>query len=69
MEGQFRGRQGRDGLMDLVFKPFVISRPGPILLIVDLLQIWSYPMHDPVMMDRGFLADRATIRRSFLHAA
>ena len=26
-------------------------------------------MHDPVMMDRGFLADRDTTRRSFLHAA
>lgn len=25
-------------------------------------------MHDPVMMDRGFLADRDTTRRSFLHA-
>lgn len=45
------------------------SGPGWILLAVALLQIWSYPMHDPVMMDRGFLADRATTRRSFLHAA
>lgn len=26
-------------------------------------------MHDPVMMDRGFLADRKTTRLSFLHAA
>ena len=25
-------------------------------------------MHDPVMMDRGFLADRETTRKSFLHA-
>lgn len=25
-------------------------------------------MHDPVMMDRGFLADRETTKRSFLHA-
>lgn len=38
------------------------------LLVVALLQIWSYPMHDPVMMDRGFIADRATTRASFLHA-
>lgn len=38
------------------------------LLIVALLQVWSYPMHDPVMMDRGFIADRDTTRRSFLHA-
>ncbi|WP_036228658.1 sodium:solute symporter family transporter [Marinobacterium jannaschii] len=52
----------------LVFKPFDISQPGPVLLMVALLQVWSYPMHDPVMMDRGFLADRATTRRSFIHA-
>ena len=54
---------------DLGFKPFMINEPGPILLMVALLQVWSYPMHDPVMMDRGFLADRETTRRSFLHAA
>ncbi|WP_420554744.1 sodium:solute symporter family transporter [Neptuniibacter marinus] len=52
----------------LTFKPFDISQPGPILLLVALLQVWSYPMHDPVMMDRGFLADRETTKRSFLHA-
>ena len=38
------------------------------LLLVALLQVWSYPMHDPVMMDRGFIADRQTTRRSFFHA-
>ncbi len=53
----------------LLFKPFDFSEPGPILLIVALLQVWSYPMHDPVMMDRGFLADRDTTRKSFLNAA
>lgn len=53
----------------IAFKPFEMSDPGPILLIVALLQVWSYPMHDPVMMDRGFLADRETTRRSFIHAA
>ncbi|WP_275099674.1 sodium:proline symporter [Sedimenticola hydrogenitrophicus] len=53
----------------LTFKPFEIDQPGPILMAVALLQIWSYPMHDPVMMDRGFLSDRETTRRSFLHAA
>ena len=41
---------------------------GWSLLLVALLQVWSYPLHDPVMMDRGFLADRETTRRSFLHA-
>jgi hypothetical protein len=39
-----------------------------VLLLVALLQVFSYPAHDPVMMDRGFLADPATTRRSFLHA-
>ncbi len=47
---------------------FDISEPGPILLIVALLQVWSYPMHDPVMMDRGFLGNRDVTRKSFLHA-
>ncbi len=56
-------------LSDLQFIGLDISQPGPILLVVALLQIWSYPMHDPVMMDRGFLADRETTRKSFLHAA
>ncbi|NQW02278.1 MAG: sodium:proline symporter [Rhodospirillales bacterium] len=45
-----------------------LTSPGWVLLAVALLQIWSYPLHDPVMMDRGFLADRATTARSFLHA-
>ena len=60
-----------DGLVSvesLFATPFVISEPGPILLLVALLQIWSYPMHDPVMMDRGFIADRQTTRLSFIHA-
>ena len=42
--------------------------PGWVLVAVAVLQIWSYPTHDPVMTDRGFLADRETTRRSFLHA-
>jgi len=39
------------------------------LLLVAGLQIWSYPLHDPVMMDRGFVADRRTTLASFRHAA
>ncbi|WP_101068299.1 SLC5/6 family protein [Roseovarius salinarum] len=42
--------------------------PGQVLVLVALLQVFSYPVHDPVMMDRGFLADRATTRAAFLHA-
>lgn len=45
-----------------------LTSPGWILLLVALLQVLSYPLHDPVMVDRGFLADRGTTRRSFLHA-
>ena len=43
-------------------------RQGWVLLAVALLQVFSYPAHDPVMMDRGFLADEATTRASFRHA-
>ena len=46
-----------------------ITSPGWVLLLVAALQVWSYPLHDPVMMDRGFLADKETTSRSFLHAA
>lgn len=52
----------------LNFIPFDASEPGPVLLAVALLQVISYPMHDPVMMDRGFIADRSTTRKSFFHA-
>jgi Na+/proline symporter len=48
--------------------PFELSH-GWNLLLVALLQVWSYPLHDPVMMDRGFISDRASTRASFLHAA
>ncbi|MEI4231920.1 sodium:proline symporter [Roseovarius sp. D22-M7] len=41
---------------------------GQVLLLVALLQVFSYPAHDPVMMDRGFIADPDTTRKSFLHA-
>ncbi|MGH1439340.1 MAG: hypothetical protein ACRBBR_04435 [Cellvibrionaceae bacterium] len=46
-----------------------ITSPGWVLLLVAFLQVWSYPLHDPVMMDRGFLADRDTTRKSFNYAA
>ncbi len=46
-----------------------ITSPGWVLLLVAGLQVWSYPLHDPVMMDRGFLADEETTKKSFMHAA
>jgi Na+/proline symporter len=42
--------------------------PGWVLLAVAGLQVLSYPMHDPVMMDRGLIADRKTTAWSFFHA-
>ncbi|WP_425070275.1 sodium:proline symporter [Sagittula sp. S175] len=41
---------------------------GWVLLAVAALQVFSYPVHDPVMMDRGFVADEQTTRLAFLHA-
>lgn len=52
----------------VLFSSVAMFDSGWNLCVVALLQVWSYPMHDPVMMDRGFLADRRTTRRSFLHA-
>ncbi|TCL09826.1 Na+/proline symporter [Shimia isoporae] len=44
------------------------SHNGWVLLVVACLQVFSYPVHDPVMMDRGFIVDRSTTKKSFLHA-
>jgi len=53
----------------VVFSSPDIQSPGWVLLAVAFLQVWSYPLHDPVMMDRGFLADRETTKKSFHYAA
>lgn len=58
---------GFDPLAILASSPDLTS-PGWVLLAVALLQVWSYPLHDPVMMDRGFLAGRTTTWRSFHYA-
>ncbi len=41
---------------------------GLNLLFVALIQIFSYPFHDPVMTDRGFITDPKTTLRSFIFA-
>ncbi|MGH1337651.1 MAG: sodium:solute symporter [Aureispira sp.] len=41
---------------------------GVNLLLVALLQAFSYPFHDPVMTDRGFVAPPKITLRSFLWA-
>jgi Na+/proline symporter len=61
----FDGYLNTESLFSVAFD---IQSPGPVLLMVALLQVWSYPMHDPVMMDRGFLSDREVTKRSFMHA-
>ncbi len=52
----------------IVSSPFEGEAPGWILLAVAGLQFWSYPLHDPVMMDRGFIANQQTTQASFKHA-
>jgi len=41
---------------------------GGNLLLVALLQIFSYPFHDPVLTDRAFISDPRTTLRSFVAA-
>ena len=53
---------------DLLASSPELRSPGWVLLVVAFLQIPSYPLHDPVMMDRSFLADRRTTRRSLVYA-
>ena len=38
---------------------------GLDLLLVALLQVLSYPFHDPVLTDRGFITDEKTMLRAF----
>jgi Na+/proline symporter len=38
------------------------------LILVALIQIWSYPFHDPVMTDRGFITRRSVMLKAFLLA-
>ena len=42
---------------------------GVDLLLVALLQVFSYPFHDPVMTDRGFITSPKTTLNSFIAAA
>ena len=60
---------GRFDLGTILASTPTAENPGWLLLAVALIQVVSYPMHDPVMMDRGFIADRRTTLASFYHAA
>nr|WP_293837476.1 sodium:solute symporter [uncultured Arsenicibacter sp.] len=55
-------------------KPFVASgrwelSQGADLLLVALVQCFSYPFHDPVLTDRGFISDTRTTLRAYSWAA
>jgi Na+/proline symporter len=39
---------------------------GVDLLLISLLQIISYPFHDPVLTDRGFLTEEKTMLNAFI---
>jgi len=60
---------GRLDLGAMLASTPTVENPGWVLFAVALVQVVSYPMHDPVMMDRGFIADRRTTVASFYHAA
>ncbi len=54
-------------------KPFVSSGTwdmahGLDLLLVAVMQCFSYPFHDPVLTDRGFISDPKTTLKSYLWA-
>ncbi|WP_298950087.1 sodium:solute symporter [uncultured Nonlabens sp.] len=42
---------------------------GLNLFFAAILQSFSYPFHDPVLTDRGFITDAKTMRKSYLWAA
>ncbi len=41
---------------------------GADLLLVALLQVLSYPFHDPVLTDRGFITDEKVMLKSYMIA-
>jgi Na+/proline symporter len=54
-------------------QPFISSGTwdmghGLDLLLVAVIQCFSYPFHDPVLTDRGFISDTKTTLKSFLWA-
>lgn len=59
--------------MDYNFEPLLTSgewtmAAGGNLLLVAILQSFSYPFHDPVLTDRAFLSDPKTTLKAFLWA-
>jgi|TARA_R110000737_G_scaffold345455_1_gene373952 Na+/proline symporter len=60
------GLAGKTG--EVAFTGEFTFSQGVNLMLVALLQIFSYPFHDPVMTDRGFVSDAKTTLKSFLWA-
>jgi Na+/proline symporter len=58
----------RTGMATILTAGEFTFRGGVDLLLVALLQCLSYPFHDPVLTDRGFLAERRGMRKAFLFA-
>lgn len=57
-----------DGLGSMVASGTWNMSGGLDLLLVALLQVFSYPFHDPVMTDRGFITNPKVMRKAFLIA-
>lgn len=58
----------RHSVTDLASTSHWAMNAGVDLLLVAGLQIFSYPFHDPVLTDRGFISDEQSMRRSFVIA-
>lgn len=57
-----------DGIHSLMVSGSWTLEGGVDLMLVALLQVLSYPFHDPVMTDRGFITDPKTMRKAFFIA-
>lgn len=51
---------------DYVFSGNWTLNGGVDLLLVTILQIFSYPFHDPVLTDRGFICEEKEMLRAFI---
>lgn len=57
-----------DGIGSLINSSSWQFGSGLDLLLVAFIQVFSYPFHDPVMTDRGFITDPRTMRKAFFWA-
>ncbi|MEO9873156.1 sodium:solute symporter family transporter [Ekhidna sp.] len=57
-----------DGPISMLTSGSWTMEGGVDLLLVALVQIFSYPFHDPVMTDRGFITNPNTMRKAFFLA-